>query len=210
MSEQYDDPLSELREAVATREAAYVGRIHYLEEENDRVREMLAQAHAAIKEADAMLPTWWKLTPQQEQMMRCLIRRPVATKEMIYISMYSDRAEADWGDPKIIDVQICKIKKVLPPDIIEGVWGRGYKLSINGRKWVNQQIEEYRLAHSKEVGLDLRKTDAEKIDRLRAALLVLLDQVDHTAGACGMTEPVGACLSTQVIQLARDAVRDSK
>jgi len=46
-------------------------------------------------------------------------------------------------------------------------------------------------------------TDAEAKSELRAALLVLLDQVDYTAGACGLTEMVGAVLPRQVIEQCR-------
>jgi hypothetical protein len=36
-----------------------------------------------------------------------------------------------------------------------------------------------------------------------AALALLLDQVDYTAGACRLTEMVGAVLPTEVIALCR-------
>lgn len=43
--------------------------------------------------------------------------------------------------------------------------------------------------------------------QLRAALLTLLDQVDYMAGACSVTEMVGAVLSKEVIARAREALR---
>ena len=43
---------------------------------------------------------------------------------------------------------------------------------------------------------------------LRQALLVLLDQVDYTAAACGPTEMVGAVLPIEVIRLARQALAE--
>ena len=52
-----------------------------------------------------------------------------------------------------------------------------------------------------------------EIERLRALnaeltqwLLVVLDQVDYTAGACGLTEMVGTCLDSSVIAQARAAL----
>ena len=42
--------------------------------------------------------------------------------------------------------------------------------------------------------------------KLETALLVLLDQVDYTAGNCSPTEMVAAVLSTDVIAIARDAL----
>jgi len=38
------------------------------------------------------------------------------------------------------------------------------------------------------------------------ALALVLDQVDYTQGACGVTEMVGAVLSTEVIAIAREAL----
>lgn len=45
-----------------------------------------------------------------------------------------------------------------------------------------------------------------KEQELRAALATLLDQVDYTAGACRVTEMVGACLPEEVIKLCRKAL----
>lgn len=42
----------------------------------------------------------------------------------------------------------------------------------------------------------------------RTALLTVLDQVDYTSGACGVTEMVGAVLPKEVIALARKAIAD--
>jgi hypothetical protein len=42
----------------------------------------------------------------------------------------------------------------------------------------------------------------------RTALLTVLDQVDYTNGACGVTEMVGAVLPKEVIALARKAIAD--
>lgn len=41
---------------------------------------------------------------------------------------------------------------------------------------------------------------------VREALLLVLDQVDYTKGACGLTEMVGACLDAKVIDKARAAL----
>lgn len=47
-----------------------------------------------------------------------------------------------------------------------------------------------------------------KEDDLRAALLLLLDQVDYTTGACGLTEMVGAVLDQKVIEQCRKVLDD--
>lgn len=38
------------------------------------------------------------------------------------------------------------------------------------------------------------------------ALRLILDQVDYTKGACGLTEMVGACLDKQVIETCHQAL----
>jgi hypothetical protein len=44
----------------------------------------------------------------------------------------------------------------------------------------------------------------------KEALLVVLDQVDYTKGACRPNEMVGACLPVEVIELSRKAIQDEK
>jgi len=50
-------------------------------------------------------------------------------------------------------------------------------------------------------------TDLEKV---RAALQVVLDAVDYTSGACSLTEKVGAVLSREVLVLANKALAETK
>lgn len=45
-------------------------------------------------------------------------------------------------------------------------------------------------------------------DKMWETLLLVLDQVDYTRGACSLTEMVGACLPSSVITLARAAIAD--
>lgn len=51
---------------------------------------------------------------------------------------------------------------------------------------------------------------AGQIEVLVQWLGVVLDQVDYTAGACGPTEMVGACLPVEVIKHAREALEATK
>lgn len=45
---------------------------------------------------------------------------------------------------------------------------------------------------------------------LRGAIRLLLDQVDYTAGACGLTESVGACLDAKVIDRVKAILETTK
>lgn len=44
----------------------------------------------------------------------------------------------------------------------------------------------------------------------REALLLLLDQMDFTAGACSPTNMVAACVPTDVIEKCREAIANEK
>lgn len=44
-------------------------------------------------------------------------------------------------------------------------------------------------------------------DKLEAALLLLLDQVDYTNGNCSLTEMVAAVLPREIIVIAREALK---
>ena len=54
---------------------------------------------------------------------------------------------------------------------------------------------------------------SEQIERshakLKQWLATILDQVDYTAGSCGPTEMVGACLPVEVIKQARQALQEA-
>lgn len=58
---------------------------------------------------------------------------------------------------------------------------------------------------------DATADDASQLnDKLRSALLVVLDHVDYTNGARRMNEMVGAVLPKEVISLARAALAQTQ
>lgn len=78
--------------------------------------------------ATLVLPVEWRLTGSEATVFGCLVNRPIATKEAILTTLYSDRDEE--AEIKIIDVFVCKLRKKLAPFgiTIETIWGRGYRL----------------------------------------------------------------------------------
>jgi hypothetical protein len=50
----------------------------------------------------------------------------------------------------------------------------------------------------------------ELMSELRVALQLVLDQVDYTAHACKPTEMVGACLDVRVLDIAHQAIENTK
>lgn len=108
--------------------------------EAETTRERYEQLNALLMGAD----DWPALgiPPQHERLLRVLYKRPVATKEMLYHALYWDRPDCDLPSEKIIDVQICKLRQRLPQAGVETVWGRGYRLSDEGRAWLEARIEQ--------------------------------------------------------------------
>lgn len=99
--------------------------------------ERLEQLEEALRDS-SWIPFDWGLTGAQVEIMNVLYRRRLATKEAICTVLYGD--DPDGGaDPKIVDVQICKMRALLEPHGIEilTVWGQGYALSDDTRQKVS-------------------------------------------------------------------------
>src|SRR6185369_10394418 len=66
-------------------------------------------------------------TGKEYEMLELLALRKgsLVTKEMFLNHLYGGMDEPEI---KIIDVFICKLRRKLPPNLIETVWGRGYVL----------------------------------------------------------------------------------
>lgn len=109
-------------------------RIDMLEQENDALRERIAQLESALCGDDFALPIEWRLTGQEVIVMGVLLARELATKQAIMTALYSGRID-DGAEEKMVDVFICKIRKKLKPFgvAIETVWGRGYQVSAEIR-----------------------------------------------------------------------------
>lgn len=53
----------------------------------------------------------------------------VVTRDQLMTAMYFERLPQDWPGAKIADVKVCTLRKKLPANnIIETVWGVGYRL----------------------------------------------------------------------------------
>lgn len=73
------------------------------------------------------------LTGKEYAMLELMALRQgtLITKEMFLNHLYGGMDEPEI---KIIDVFICKLRKKLPPNLIETVWGRGYVLRDGDRE----------------------------------------------------------------------------
>lgn len=73
-----------------------------------------------------------RLTPAHRDVMAALIRfrGRVVSKEALFGAVYSTRPECDHPEIKIVDVFVCKLKKMHPLIYsgVDTIWGRGYRL----------------------------------------------------------------------------------
>ena len=103
-------------------------RLEVVEAENDMLR-------AKVEHLEALIGMWmpvpisFGLTAQEARVLGVLMKRDLASKELVMAGLYSQRPD-DTVEIKIVDVFVCKIRKKLQRfDIpIETVWGQGYRL----------------------------------------------------------------------------------
>jgi DNA-binding winged helix-turn-helix (wHTH) protein len=83
----------------------------------------------------------FNLTANEAEVFSVLIRRPETTKTSLHMAI--QRPDKDETDEKIIDVIICKIRKKFikqgPSELagqIKTIWGRGYYLTPEARKFI--------------------------------------------------------------------------
>lgn len=78
-----------------------------------------------------------KLSPAMARMFIALLRRPEMTKNALHLCCQRDDAaeRPEPTDIKIVDVFVCKIRKLLPADIKIGtLWGRGYFIDAESKQ----------------------------------------------------------------------------
>jgi DNA-binding response OmpR family regulator len=72
------------------------------------------------------------LEPDLARIMGMLLKRNFVSHESLYTVMYGHRPECEWPDAKVLDVQICKLRRRLKPhDVtIATRWGEGWSISV--------------------------------------------------------------------------------
>ena len=96
----------------------------------DRLEEalyLLEEVTGRPSEAFSYLKRTYGLTPGESQIL-CALNAcsPLAmTKEALYAVFNTEATEI-----KIIDVYVCKIRKKIRADIIETLWGQGYRMPV--------------------------------------------------------------------------------
>lgn len=114
-----------------------------LRKENDELREYNRQLADTLFDLESEWPKIDGVTGQMEAFLRCLYKRKpdeIATREALYHLCL--RTYGRDPHEKIIDVVICKLRKVMPKDSIVTFWGRGFMLTPTGRSWIKTLIQK--------------------------------------------------------------------
>ena len=82
------------------------------------------------------------VTRDQAKMLGLLISRNVVTHEAMYTVVYGARPDCDQPEPKILDIQICKLRRRLQLNAIaiKTEWGEGWSMSLQDRAKVRRLI----------------------------------------------------------------------
>lgn len=116
-----------------------------LRKELDELREYNRQLADALFGCEERFPRLPGMTGQMIEFVRCLYKRPkneIATKEVLW--MLTEHLTGSRPEIKIVDVVICKLRRVMPPDSIRTIWGRGYSLTESGRAWVLEHVKAFK------------------------------------------------------------------
>jgi len=120
--------------------------IERLEAENEMLRARIEQLEEAIGMRD-LAPVCFGLTGSEARVLGVLMRREMATKEMVMLGLYSRRPDED-AEIGIVAVFICHIRKKIEKFgvKIETVWGQGYRLSPATKALVRSLMQREGLA----------------------------------------------------------------
>lgn len=103
-------------------------------------RRPIAQPLISYEERCLYIANALGLSGQQSRLMEQLLRHATVTKGLMYAALATE------GDPKIVDVQICKMRERLrkphPSIIINTIWGVGYSLASESAAYINKLIKD--------------------------------------------------------------------
>ena len=111
-----------------------------LVEENERLREENRQLKEALTDTPEQFDPAWKLTPNEGRALAVLVRRKVASREAIVMSLYEARGvEAPAGAYKSTDVVMCRVRQKTGLTIA-CVWGVGWSLDAEQREELRKRM----------------------------------------------------------------------
>jgi DNA-binding response OmpR family regulator len=127
-------------------------KIRFLEEEIATLKnEIVLLKEVVTPDLNTAVEMRLKITRTEAALLSMFIRNPVIlTKEAAYLALYGGRT-GEWPEIKILDVLVCKFKKRLhdqgaPMPLTETIWGRGWRLTDEGRDWLENRLSDGKAA----------------------------------------------------------------
>lgn len=106
-------------------------------ERNDRLEEEVAFLKSELgivkdKTAETAFATRWGLTGKEAKILSHLYQKKggLASRDGVMLAVY--QGSPDEPEQKIVDVFMCKIRRKIGRDIVETIWGRGWRLTPHG------------------------------------------------------------------------------
>lgn len=102
-----------------------------MEKMRDRL-EQLEQILGIDRSETGRIRTAFGLEPDLARILGMLLKRNFVSHESLYVVMYGHRPECEWPDAKVLDVQICKLRRRLKRHeiLITTRWGEGWSMSV--------------------------------------------------------------------------------
>lgn len=116
-------------------------RIASLESQLENVQKELELLREAVG-MKVTVPIQLGLTKNEAIILGVLMKKDIAHKEAIWLTIYAAKAEEDEAEQKIIDVWVCKMRPKLKRfDIeIQTAWGVGYFLAPEDKKKIDALV----------------------------------------------------------------------
>jgi len=115
-----------------------------LQTENETLRERVRQLEKLLNGELPLQPVFG-LTKTESAMLNILVSRPMVSKEHFIDEVYFTRPNS-IPNLEIVNVYICRIRKVLKPFgiKIDTIWGQGYCMSAADQAKVREYANQYK------------------------------------------------------------------
>src|SRR3954447_23452497 len=110
----------------------------------DRVEE-LERVLGVDRSLTSRLRDVFGLEPGLSPILGMLMKRTFVSHSSLYTVLYAGRPECDWPSAKVMDVQICKLRRKLRKHgvSIETRWGEGWSMTMADKAKVRTVIEAF-------------------------------------------------------------------
>lgn len=108
----------------------------------DRVEE-LERVLGVDRNLTSRLRDAFGIEPGMAPVLGMLLKRNFVSHDSLYTVLFAGRPECDWPEPKLMDVQICKLRRVLKRHgiSIKTRWGEGWLMSSEDKAKVRAVLD---------------------------------------------------------------------